>query len=428
MAKKTKFKLLIGLLLLLCIPMGVQAAAGSKATGAKIPAYSQVVERVVTPEDDFDKVFGDYMKEAKANASRKTQYKIVIEPGEYSVNKTIHLSSNVWIYAKGAVLYKRSGTNILRFEQEKNTSYENIIIEGGSWDTSKQPAQEASNSSLVFLAHVKNLLVKNAVFKSNRYTHIFEMGDAQAVTISGCTFTGNTMYRDSQDLQPKEAIQLDVATPSAMSGCVPYNGKGCHNVVIKNCRFQKVARGLGSHSYSDKGAEAAPYTDITVTKNKFKNLEGEGVFFLQWKNCTVSNNQITRAKRAGIYSQNSKSVKIIGNTILNTKAFSGERKASYGKESNGIFMLATSQSVLSKNKISNVATAGIRLIDHCISNTIQKNVVSGSKIAPALSINTGSNKNKIQGNTLKKSKKGAEVVDMDSLSKNNKASKNKRKS
>ena len=91
MKKKTSLRLFIGLLLLLCIPMGVQAAAGSKATGAKLPEYSQVVERVVTPKDDFDEVFGEYLKEAKANASRKTQYKIVIEPGKYSVNKTIHL-------------------------------------------------------------------------------------------------------------------------------------------------------------------------------------------------------------------------------------------------------------------------------------------------------------------------------------------------
>lgn len=277
-------------------------------------------------------------------------------------------------------------------------------------------------------AHVKNLLVKDVTFKSNRYAHILEIGDAQAVTVTGCTFTGNTLYRGSRDVQPKEAFQMDVATATAMGDCLPYNGKGCHNILIENNNFVKVARGLGSHSYADKGAEASPYTDITVNNNKFKNLEAEGIFFLQWKNCTISNNKITRAKRAGIYSQSSKNLKITGNTISNTKAFSGERRNYYGKESNGIFMLKTSKSVLSKNNISKVATAGIRLIDKSVSNKIEKNTLSGSKSAPAISVNTRSIKNTIQGNTLKKSKKGAKVVDLDVLSQKNKTKKNKRRS
>lgn len=428
MEKKARIKLLIVLLVMLCIPMSVQAAAGSKAKGAQLPSYSTVIERVVTPQDDFDKVFGDYLKEAESNADRNTQYKLIIQPGTYSINKSIYLPSNVWIYAKGAVLYKRSGTAVLRFRQENNKSYENIIIEGGSWDVTKQPAEEASNSSLAMFAHVKNLLVKDATFKSNRYAHILEIGDAQAVTVAGCTFTGNTLYRGSRDVQPKEAFQMDVATATAMGDCLPYNGKGCHNILIENNNFVKVARGLGSHSYADKGAEASPYTDITVNNNKFKNLEAEGIFFLQWKNCTISNNKITRAKRAGIYSQSSKNLKITGNAISNTKAFSGERRNYYGKESNGIFMLKTSKSVLSKNNISKVATAGIRLIDKSVSNKIEKNTLSGSKSAPAISVNTRSIKNTIQGNTLKKSKKGAKVVDLDVLSQKNKTKKNKRRS
>lgn len=425
MKKKTGIQLLVGLLLLLCMPLGVSAAAGSKAVGAAIPSYEQVVERVVTPKDDFDKVLGNYLKEAEEYANEKTQYKIIIEPGTYSVNKTICLTSNTWIYARGAQMYKKSGKIIMRFRNDRKDPYENVIVEGGSWDTTKQSKDEAAKDSLAFFGHVRNLRVIDATFKSNRYAHILEMGDAEGVTITGCTFTGNTL---NMGVQPKEAIQMDVATESAMSGCVPYNGKGCHNVVIEDNRFRKTARGLGSHSYADKGAESVPYTDITVTKNKFQNLQGEAVFFLQWKNCTVSNNQITNAKRAGIYSQESKNIKITGNTITKTKAFSGARRNSYGKEANGIFMLKTGKSVISNNKISGISTAGIRLIDKCISNTIRNNQLSGSKQAPAISVNTGSIKNKIEGNILKKSKKGAEVVDLDSLSKNNKSKKNKRKS
>lgn len=365
-----KIRLLIILMLtLFCtalIPCVAQAA-GSKAKGASIPKYSKVVTRTVSKEN-FDKDLKNYLLEAEEKNSAKTQYKIILPKGTYNYNRTFRFSSNTHIYAVGTTIKFKKTTNVgLRPTNPSSTN--NFILEGGTWT-----AMGNTTSSFVRLAHARNVIFKNATFKVKRSGHILELAAVKGVTVDGCTFSGNNV--SAANIQPKEAIQLDIATLGAMKEFPPYNSEGCHDVIINNCRFNSVARGIGSHSENNK---KNPYDNITVTKNTFSSLTGEAIFLESWKNCTISNNTIKKSKRAGIYAYKCKGLSLKGNNISSVGSYSGARKNAYGTDASGIFLSNTTSCTLTQNKISSCSANGILIRWASTKNKVTKNTLSKNK-------------------------------------------------
>lgn len=367
MKKKRKLLWLVSAMLLFCMPLSVQAATGSSAKGAKLPSYAKVVT-ITVDQDNFSKSFYRALEEARTKANSKTQYKIIIPPGNYEATHTYRVPSNVYVYAKGAVI-DRKATGKCVFMCDPNKSYSNIKIEGGVWDTTSQPANYAPDTALVRYAHVKNMIIQDATFKCKRGGHILEFSDMNGLTIKGCKISGNTIYRN---VQPKEAIQLDVATKPAMVNCTPYNGKGCHNVIIENNQFTNVARGVGSHN-DMKGVEKNPYTNVTVRNNTFKTLKGEGIFVMHWKNCTIEKNTIQNGMHVGIYVNSCSYNKIANNTIKKIKAFTGARKTQYGGTTAGVMIYQTTKTSITKNVLSQCSGKVVYDQGLCKSNSIKSN-------------------------------------------------------
>ena len=367
------FPILAAALLLLCTGLTTEAAKGSNATGASLPQYKQIVTLTIDA-DDFEKSLKASYKEAEENATNEVQYKLVIPPGNHDTSSALKLYSNMHIYAVGATINATGElSSIFRSDSE---SMKNIVIEGGTWTTKKQTSLNIIGSTLLRLAHITNLHIKDAAFLVNRNGHIIEFSDAYNVTIERCKISGNNI---SGSLQPKEAIQLDISTEAAMPGPIPYNGKGCHNFIIRNNIFSQVARGVGSHNFSGIGVEKIPYSNITISENTFKSSTGEAVFIQFWRNATISKNKISNAHRAGIYLHLSRNNLIKQNTVSKTKMFTGERKKTYGDMADGIILNQSYKNKISKNKISSCRKTGIRIYLESSNNALTNNQISKCK-------------------------------------------------
>lgn len=344
--KKWTMAILCIMALMMAAPVCVLAAAGSSAKGARLPKY-ETVKTITVEEDNFSISFKRALAEADENANAKCQYKIVVPPGKYTLTNLLRITSNTWIYAKGATITLSDQVNRV-FRTEPNQFYENIKIEGGVWDASKQPLNNNKYDMMFRFSHVKNMILTDMSLKCRRSNHIVEVSDMNGFTVKNCEISGNDNYLQ---VQPKEALQLDVATKGAMVNCTPYNGKGCHNVLITNNTFSNVSRGLGSHSEA-KGAEKNPYTNITIENNTFKNCKGEAIHILYWKNCSVLKNKISKAKHAGIYIESSSANRVENNIITSISAYSGERRPQYGSDRAGILMRKVNSSRITGNKAS----------------------------------------------------------------------------
>ena len=343
--KKSIIMLLCMLALFIAMPVCV-SAAGSNGKGAKLPAYKQV-KKVQVDKEDFQRSLHNALETAGRKASNSCQYKIVIPPGEYVLSHVLTIKSNIWIYAKGAKITIADHVSRV-MATEPNKSYKNVRVEGGVWDASRQTGSKQKREMMFRFSHVKNMELSGITLKCKRNNHIIEVSDMNGFTVKNCKISGNSRYLQ---VQPKEALQLDVATKAAMINCTPYNGKGCHNVLITGNIFSDVSRGVGSHSYA-QGAEKNPYTNITVERNTFKNCKGEAIYFLNWKNCSVLKNKIYNAKHAGIYMQDSSRNKVQNNTIAGVGAYSGERAKTYGSDRAGVLMRNVNGSHVTGNQAS----------------------------------------------------------------------------
>lgn len=346
------------LLLLMSMPMTVSAAIGSTNTkGAVIPKYKKVIVKNVDPAK-FDKTFNEALLEAGENANKEIQYKIVIPPGNYSAGRLYKIPSNTFIYAKGATI-NATGTRVGMVITNPTKSSENIIIEGGTWSTLQQP-NSVDGTVFRFLG-VDNMMLKDMVIKTKRKSHIVEVADMNGFTVIGCTISGNNKDNSQpyKNVQPKEALQLDVATRTAMPGfdttANMYNGKGCHRVLIKNNRFLNCARGVGSHSGTGRGIESRPYTDINIIGNTMQNLLGEGIFGQDWRNSTISGNTISKARQTAIHFEDAFNIRVNKNKIGLIEQYSGQRKNTY--DPNGIYgigiLVRKSNSIYIDNNLFN---------------------------------------------------------------------------
>lgn len=364
--KKWIITILCALTLLMAMPVCASAAVGSNGKGASIPRYKKV-KTIQIDGDNFWNEFTSAMEEAAKKASSSCQYKIVIPPGDYPYRRTVILGSHTWIYAKGATFRLEDTTAAIFRTETGKSGYQNIRIDGGVWDGSKQSSW--ANDKVMFrAAHVKNMVLNDMTLKCRRNNHMIEVSDTNGLTISNCRLSGNNLY---MQVQPKEAIQLDVATQSGMNGYTPYNGKGCHNVLISGCTFTNVSRGLGSHSYAN-GTEKNPYTDITVKNNTFNNSAGSAIHCLSWKKCSILGNKIYNAHYAGIYMEACSLDKIASNTIKTVRAYSGQRKKTYGGQRAGILLRSVSNSSLTGNRASGCSYIIQKQLS-CPRNTIKNN-------------------------------------------------------
>lgn len=356
--------------------MAIPVSAASKENaGAKLPKYSKVIEKTVDTSN-FDRSMRQLIEEAGEEASNSVQYKIIIPPGTYTSSWTLFPRSNTWIYAKGATIKGTKtgkGTQILTPYQSTRTR--NIVIEGGTWTVTNQSKSFAPQSALFRALGVTNMIMKDMTIRSNRRSHVIEVADMNGFTVQNCKIdSGKT---SPATIQPKEAIQLDVATTGAMPNyyCPKkmLNGKGCHSVRIKNCTFTNCQRGVGAHSGIPRGVQKKPYTNIIVEDCTFKNLKGEAVFAQNWRASTIRDNKITTCRRTGIYLHETYTTTVMKNQITDIRRFaSAAQRKSYGTYATGVLFVSSNSNKIMNNKVTKYSSKAVTAVSGK-KNTIKAN-------------------------------------------------------
>ncbi|MBR2764889.1 MAG: right-handed parallel beta-helix repeat-containing protein [Blautia sp.] len=350
-------KIVRGLLLIICVVsvcfslncITQAAVVGGIRKDVKLPDYKKVVKIRIDP-NNFTKSMKSALAEAAQKASNSKQYKIIVPKGRHTCEWSFYVPSNTWIYAKGAVLDYNSAPKERAYmvsNWERSTGSDvtrvtkNIRITGGTWDNSGWPDDSTWNEVAPFhLSNIRNLVIENIKLKTNRNMHILEFADITGLRVSGCTIYGNPVRKR---LQPKEALQLDVAETAAFAHCLP-NGKGCHNVTIVNNKFYSVERGIGSHNYVFATTQNPSYTNVFICNNTFSRMHAEPIFMLHAKGATISGNKMNTGKRCGVYLEDCSYMQISGNNIKKITPFDGDRASTYGNFKTGI-ALADCQSV-----------------------------------------------------------------------------------
>ena len=344
--------------------MTVRAAStGGVRKEVKLPDYKKVV-RIRIDADDFNRSLKNALTLAAEKASSSRQYKIIIPKGTHICSMVFYVPSNTWIYANGAVLdFNRSSgekaymlTNWEAYGGKAVTkSQKNIRITGGTWDISGWPADSTWNKvSPVRFCNVRNLVIEKVRIKANRTQHLMEFADVTGLKITGCRISGNSA---TDGIQPKEAIQLDVAEEDAFPKCIT-NGKGCHNVVIEHNTFTDVARGVGSHNFVHSTTQNPSYTNVFICDNTFSKVYAEPIHVLHAKGMTISGNVIKSGKRAGIYLEDCSYTLISKNTIKKITAYSGDRGAAYGTFRSGTILAGCRYIDIVNNIMTGINSSG----------------------------------------------------------------------
>lgn len=231
----------------------------------------------------------------KDKATEETPYKIIIPPGNYQLTGTLCMYSNMYLYAKGAVITKTSATKhlILRLGNTKDSQggydgYQNIVIDGGTWDYNYQCVadKDAPGGFVGFcIGHARNVTIKNATFLNNLKSHFLEFGGVKNARITGCTFSG---YYKNYVSGGQECIQIDCCTDetNVFPQYRPYDGTTCEDFVVDGNVFSDVFSGVGTHSMMS----GETYKRITVTNNTFHNIKKRCIEFMNYEDAVAENN------------------------------------------------------------------------------------------------------------------------------------------
>nr|MCR5546944.1 right-handed parallel beta-helix repeat-containing protein [Lachnospiraceae bacterium] len=285
----------------------------------------------------FRAMVTEFFDLAAADTSGLVQYRIMFAPGTYKMYFPFKIPNNVCFYAVGSTFVPDTSNSTGKkmenmFFNATVGSGANIQMIGGTWDVTGQSYASGSKvqtASVAKFCGITGLEMTGVTIKSNRWSHIMEIADTQLAVFSGCTFTGNN--KDSDDnsylnVQPKEALQLDVATVSAMGSIAKghANGKGCSYVTITGCKFTNCGRGVGAHV-----GKKTQFSEISIINNTFKNSIGEAIFIQGLKDSTVANNKISKARRAGMFIYYCKNINVTGNTVKSVSSYTGNRGATF---------------------------------------------------------------------------------------------------
>lgn len=231
------------------------------------------------------------LDEANTNATDTLPYKIIIEPGSYTLSQSLHIYGNTYLYANGVTMTQEKGvkTNMIKVGESEDTAigyyYRNITIEGGTWN-------ESGNSATAFkAAHCENFALKNLTIQNVNNAHLVEVAGIKGMTVTGCTFKDQKLAKNA-DKMFYEAIQIDVPLSTHLAGVKPED-LAMQDVVIDNCTFSNVPRGVGSHT-----AILNSYaTNISITNCTFTDIKSAAIQSMNWINCTITGNTITNSPR-----------------------------------------------------------------------------------------------------------------------------------
>lgn len=329
---------------------------------------------------------------ARKNRQDSTMYKIVIPSGTYRLDRHLFIYDNTWLSLQpGTKLVKNYDKSCMIKSNDNKSMYygysgaSNIVIEGGIWYT--DTSVFSGESTAIRFGHGSDVYLKNVVVDGNSNGHHVSFCGVKDITLEGCTF------KNYVGVNNKEAVQLDICHSENIVGEYGYYDDTCEkNVLVKNCTFSNVSRGIGAHS----AVYGVYYCDIAITGCSFMNVEKQAVLGMNFKNFIVQRNtmkdvgsgiQLRYANPGGenYYQPNAGTLShvdpdaklVFSDNTISTK-LSKKQSNSYGIYVAGGSMIGkdyiVENAVISNNKISSAAHAVY--LDYTNKSEVKNNVIS----------------------------------------------------
>lgn len=277
------------------------------------------------------------LDDAKDNATEQIPYKIVVEPGEYIPDGCLRLYSNTYLYIEGVTLkqHKDYLGNIIKIgdggkdgDSHLGYYYKNITIYGGTCD------KNGNTGTIIKAAHAKNFALYNVTIMNNFNSHGMEIAGIDGFTVKGCTF--KDLFTNKRASDANEAIQIDILIKGHINGYA-FEVLSMKNISITNNTFCNVTRGVGAHT-----AWYGLYTEnVDISNNTFERVKDVAIECLNYYNCTIKNNTMTKCGR-GI------SVDFMTNTDKGTGVFTHNKKYQIRHDA---------KTIISNNTMSVIASA-----------------------------------------------------------------------
>lgn len=223
---------------------------------------------------------------------------ITVEAGTYDLSYGLCIYSNTILNLDGVTLLRKRDINMLHIGDYDGSDpstvgntgvtgyyWHDITVKGGTFDA------EAGTTVMIKGAHAKNITFEDVTFTDTVDAHLMEMAAIDGLNVIGCTFTDMILKKSGY----YEAIQLDVLVPVHFNG---YRAEplACKNVTVKDCLFERVPRGIGSHT----NILNVPMDGITIENNTFRNLTSAAIQGSNWSNVLIKDNLIDQCPR-GVY-------------------------------------------------------------------------------------------------------------------------------
>lgn len=284
--QKRKMKMLFSSLALcmglaLCSELApVQAAEITEASD-----YENVTRLYLSQEDI--KSAGSFSRALKklVNSGHSAPFEITVAPGTYEVSQICSIvPSNTTLILTDVTLKRTQACNIFKFGGGVHST-QNIKIIDGTLDGG------GTSGTLIKVGDFENFTMEGTTLQNVYDAHEMEIAGVNGMKLSHCVFK-DQIIPIGTDTNRYEAIQLDILTPSHISGypskCIPNK-----NITISDCTFENVPRGIGSHT----AIHNCPAENITISNCTFQQIGGAAIQTLNWINCTFHQNTITDASR-----------------------------------------------------------------------------------------------------------------------------------
>lgn len=250
---------------------------------------------------------------------------ITFPAGTYLAGDLIILKSNITVllddeativnginYSSGPSIVFLTGPFTRDAAKHTWDGVENVTFRGGTIDMNGQLTADRSgarnlpkvNSANAFaLGYSKNIRIENVTFLNNYKGHALQICACDGVTITGCTFKGQSLPNFLTDDQTKnlELIQIEPSTAKGFPYAANDTGEASRNIIIENCYFGasdlcgEPSVAIGTHS---QAAAAKKCHDITIRSNTFDNMRFSGIRFCGYEDVTIKGNTFIKKTEA----------------------------------------------------------------------------------------------------------------------------------
>ena len=208
-----------------------------------------------------------------------SEYRSVrFEIGVYDLKEPLVLRSGQDVMCDEGVVFRRQhrgrmlvsdfGPDTVKYKGTKSASWL-----GGKFiaNTNSKPA------NVITLFHACDVLLEDIIIEGCINYHSLELNACKDIIVQNCKFLNQT-YTGDDDF--REAIQIDFANYDGLkvqdatntSKC--YDGTHCKSIVIRECLFDNVPNGIGTHTV---GPEEKYHTSIGIEFCTFKNIKGRAI-------------------------------------------------------------------------------------------------------------------------------------------------------